>query len=176
VAAPPGSGRSRASSIVPISRARAGGASPPRVGASSHRWTLLGVTTCFARRGRVKFSPNRSAGATNARRDKRSKTWQEKLNDDKGCKMMIRGNERKPQQRYPKEATEHPSVLMGPSHDLPGPQMQDVIREARRDKRSKTSETCETCENFVIRWFHWFLSLLPPSPFGLLRFLMNLMV
>jgi hypothetical protein len=73
----------------------------------------------------------RSTGATNARRDKRSKTWQEKLNDDKGCKMMIRGNERKPQQRYPKEATEHPSVLMGPPHDLPGPQMQDVIREAR---------------------------------------------
>ncbi len=33
---------------------------------------------------------------------------------------------------------EHPYVLMGPPHDLQGPQMQDVIREVKRDKRNST--------------------------------------
>ena len=54
--------------------------------------------------------------------------------------MMTRGNERKPQQRYPKEAGWHPSVLIGSTHDLLGAQMQDVMREARRDKRSLAND------------------------------------
>ena len=62
--------------------------------------------------------------------------------------MMTRGNERKAQQVVQQWFTVggpwgprflgHPSVLMGPPHDLLGPQMQDVIREVKRDKRNST--------------------------------------